>query len=503
MRLRISAPTRPRSLLAASVIGLFGVVGILLAGSLVSCQIDGGPSAGGGQDSRAATANSAVPGTTSSRLSGGLQTLTSEPLIRVRIAAGVDTVRLNSIPAGALTANLQQAPPGPVWIAVADPSPTGQWGTQPTRLTGPVAVTLVAEAWVVTDPGGKIQRFDRTGELQIVASAPDAAPRPRAAVPLVILGDAAYNGILRLSARSDLPGGAFDIIEHIPVEAYLCGVVAKEMYVNWPPAAYQVQAVCARTYALHERQRALIGRKSYDVESSTRDQAYNGATQNKAAGDAVASTRGVILTDNGAILRAYYSSTCGGRTGAARDTWPTSAGYEFNLAAPIQEHHREFLCFDAPLFTWQVERPRDDLIKRFRAYGQANGMLLRRIDGLASVQVLQTNGDGRPSEYKVIEPGGRWFKLRAEDLRLACNYPAPGVAEVTSKTRVNSGDVEFIIPRVLASAAGATITVKGRGYGHGVGMCQYCARNMALRGDDWRKMLATFYPGAQVTKTYP
>src|SRR5207248_1928652 len=100
--------------------------------------------------------------------------------------------------------------------------------------------------------------------------------------------------------------------------------------------AYEAQAVAARSYALHERERASALGLAFDVESSDKDQVYGGASASGPVREAVASTRGVVLMDGEKLLRAYFSSTCGGRAASARDTWPIGPGYEFNLAAPLQ-----------------------------------------------------------------------------------------------------------------------------------------------------------------------
>jgi stage II sporulation protein D len=334
------------------------------------------------------------------------------------------------------------------------------------------------------------------------------------------------------------------VVEHIPLEEYLPGVVAKEMLTGWPLGAYQVQAVCARTYALHERLRtagggaAAASRTWFDVESSDRDQVYNGATNNKAAIEAVRSTRGWVLADGDQLLRAYFSSTCGGRTASARDTWPTGPGFEFNLAGPIQAHARESACNASPLFRWSVTRDRAELVRRLQTYGERNQLMVRKIKDLWLIEPLAVNVDGRPNLYKVMEPGGTWYQLSGEQLRLALNQSVPtpvgagvlggtggGVTvpvqgygaeasgnsalpvapaampaplpDVDRKSRVASSDLEVIGPRGAASA-----TINGRGFGHGVGMCQYCAKAFAERGEDWRVTVLRFYAGARLAPLY-
>jgi stage II sporulation protein D len=388
---------------------------------------------------------------------------------------------------------------------------------------------MTPQGWLVTDGSGKALRLESPGELVATADAGDwtrgevvpaveqktGAPGAMVVVSTVsaaggVSGSAPYPGRIWLVPRSELAAPAFDVIEHVGLEKYLVGVVAKELYPNWPKEAFKVQAVCARTYALHERSRGQLKRREYDVEGTTRDQAYAGATTNRTAIDAVNATRGVVLSYQGEVLRAYYSSTCGGRTASAADTWPTSVGYEYNLAPPIQAHERECLCQSSPTYRWTVTRSADDLARRIRAFGEANQQMVRQIAGIYGLEVLEAAPTGRPRLYKLIEPGGKWYRIKAEDLRVACNTPVSGLPAITSKTRVNSGDVEFKVTRPAGSQrlsgqallAATTVEISGRGFGHGVGMCQYCTRAMALRGDQWQKMLGVFYPGAEVVKAY-
>ncbi len=91
------------------------------------------------------------------------------------------------------------------------------------------------------------------------------------------------------------------------------------------------------------------------------------------------------------------------------------------------------------------------------------------------------------------EPMG--IKINAEELRNACNFTTTGVIEITKETRVYSGNLEM-------SFASSEVIIGGKGFGHGVGMCQYCAKGMAEKGWDWPAMMKLFYPGAGTMKAY-
>lgn len=528
-----SVSARHERLLALSVGGLAACVLTLMSLSLAGCEMfrsSGTTESAISGASRESAAKTSAKHVAPSAPSFAIAGISDEPDMRVRIASAMTEAAIGSVPLGwkptttpPSASSTTQAPttfaPRPVYVEpigggrrAAATSSRGTGGT--VQLLGPVKVaapTPGSSEWVITDATGQPQRIVADAIEFSSTGYDNTAPRTAISTPqrLLTLGDLAYPGRLRLIARSDTPTPSIDVIEHVPLDTYLRGVVVKEMFPNWPLEAFRVQAICARTYALHERVRAFG--KIFDVEASQRDQAYSGATANSRAIEAVDSTRGLILTHRAQVLRAYYSSSCGGRPGAARNTWPSGPGFEYNQALPIQAYVREFACDKAsPQFSWTVTRDRDELVKRLRAYGESSGMLIRKIENIASLEVLKVEPTGRPAEYKLIEPGGRWFQIKSEDLRLACNAGAAGLPAITNKDRVLSGDITFkVLPaatspgaKINRSATAGTIEISGRGFGHGVGMCQYCTKAMAERGDDWRAMLTRFYPGADIMRAY-
>ena len=117
------------------------------------------------------------------------------------------------------------------------------------------------------------------------------------------------------------------------------------------------------------------------------------------------------------------------------------------------------------------------------------------IPSLRSARVAATNDTGRPTRSLLTATTGENFSIAAEELRRALNQDVPGVANVTRENRVNSGDMDITF-------VGDVATIRGRGFGHGVGMCQWSAKEMAERGADFRTILTRFYPGARVDRAY-
>ena len=420
-----------------------------------------------------------------------------EPDVRVRLSAGVSSVTVRSTG-------------GLVWAAALGS------GRPAARLVSPVKVRVTSQGWEVSDAAGLKGTFDRQAELRLlpqadgvggpvggaVASgqknigygAPSSGVSAHPGATLTIDGRR-YPGALALTARSDVGAWAFDVISQVGVEEYIKGVVAAEMYASWPLGAYQAQAVAARSYALHERQRARLIGSRFDVESSVADQVYRGVEMAPQVHKAVDDTRGVVLTWNGSVLRSYYHSTSGGRGANARDTWPTSRGFEYNLGGPLQATPREESGMTSPYFRWAVSRTRADVSARMRQWGKDHGQAVRELGSITQVVVSERNSVGRPAKFAISESAGRTFVLTGEQLRQSLNVNAPGFGAIVRENRVNSSDMEWQI-------IGDVATIRGRGFGHGVGLCQYSAKELAARGMDWQSILNRFYVGAKIERAY-
>ncbi|MBL0922714.1 MAG: SpoIID/LytB domain-containing protein, partial [Phycisphaerales bacterium] len=171
------------------------------------------------------------------------------------------------------------------------------------RVQTPVTVRLSDDVWVITERSGATRRFGSVRPLKV-----------RAADGMSVSVDGGtYAGQIELIARPAVSAGAFDVIAHVPMEKYLPGVLAKELYSDWTKGAYEAQAIAARSYAMHERNRRMAQGHDYDLETTEMDQVYGGDTTNRTALAAVETTRGQVLMFRGFPLRTYYSSTCGGR----------------------------------------------------------------------------------------------------------------------------------------------------------------------------------------------
>ncbi len=352
-----------------------------------------------------------------------------------------------------------------------------------------VRLTLTdPRAVVVSAPGKEPLRLDARG-AQVHAS--DGRVLSRLELPALegALGweiDARmYPGRLLVQAR----GGALEVVNELPLEEYVEGVVAGEL-VLWSalPAELEAQAIVARTYAVREL--ALDG----VLEDSTADQSFRGrflparspaaqvVAQRLTA--AVRATRGMVLALDGALLDARFHAACGGSTAELADVFPTGgracAGVRCD---PCTERaHAELATgardADRPL-SWSYTASRADLTRLARTMGLG--------DRLSSLAPSRRDSSGRWLEVEVRGNAGRGL-ISLPDLR-----------ERLGQKLVLSGRILRTWP-----AAGQTIDAgmyfEGIGRGHGVGLCQEGTHDYAQRGLSAVEILAHYYPGAHAER---
>jgi stage II sporulation protein D (peptidoglycan lytic transglycosylase) len=276
------------------------------------------------------------------------------------------------------------------------------------------------------------------------------------------VGDRVYEGTLLLRPRQ----GGVDLIVETDLEAYLPGVLAREMGAGFPPAALRAQAVAARTYALFRTATAPTGR-SFDVADDQTDQVYGG-TPSGAFGPvfaAVAATRGMVLFHLGRPLPAYFHSTCGGHTAAVEDVFggppiPPLAG------GPCR------YCTASAHYRWECRLPLTEASRRLGC-----GSTLR------DIAVGRTDRAGRAVTFRLTTTSV--FERPAQDVRMALGA-----------TELRSNFIEWI------KVVGPDLRCNGRGWGHGVGLCQMGARGMALSGASASDILRQYYPGADLFRLY-
>ena len=289
----------------------------------------------------------------------------------------------------------------------------------------------------------------------------------------------------------------FDAVNDVEVDDYLKGVVPAEMYSNWHLEAFKAQAVAARTYALYESRTGGVGRY-WDVFPDVRSQMYGGLDRETTqARQAVDDTAGLVLTygpGDGKIFRAYFSSCCGGVTQAAADAFPGEA-----YIPPLAEQYHGPCCNQSKYFNWgPITIRKQELTRRIRLWGQRMAQAAGRTFPEASmaelyrIDVQATNRYGRPSRVLITDARGTPYSLAAEEMRSAVNTDAPAGTTLPSSFCKINGDPN----------ADSVTFYDGHGFGHGVGMCQWCAESHAAAGHSYEQILLNAYPQAKLVRAY-
>lgn len=324
----------------------------------------------------------------------------------------------------------------------------------------------------------------------------------------LVWGDTPYGGEMRILR----PQSGLTLINVVALEEYLRGVVPWEIGRPGEPglAALEAQAVAARTYSLaHRGDRSGLG---FDLWADVQDQVYHGRRGNDPWCDrAVDNTRGLVLRHGGREIEAYYCSTCGGRTSDVHEVWPREPRpYLTSVADGPSE---ESWCRGSPLFRWEkswsaadLERVLQRTLPEYLQWLSASparrdwagegfaparaGVDARRPGRLRGLEIAGRTSCGRVARLDVRTDAGV-YRIRGDRVRWVL-APVDGRFSILESA---SFDLSVESGR---DGGLRRVTVAGRGFGHGVGLCQHGALAMARAGHGVREILAHYYPGARL-----
>ncbi len=287
--------------------------------------------------------------------------------------------------------------------------------------------------------------------------------------------------------------GKFDVVNHVDLDDYLKGVLRAELLPGWEEEAYKAQAIVARTYALYEKASSGAERRHWDLHPDQRSQVYNGYDWETAKSRvAVDDTAGMVVAygppGDEHIFKAYFSSCCGGVTQSAVDAFGPREAY----IDPLMEQSVGTLCNAANKYTWgPVVVTKVNLAKRFRAYGMKRDVAQKDIGSqITRIEVQQRNQFGRPTHFLVMDNKDHRYSMMPEEFRAACNAEAP------------EGQILFSSFVNVINDQDTIHFVDGHGYGHGVGMCQWCAEARAKAGLRHEDIVLAAFPHAKLVRAY-
>jgi len=282
-----------------------------------------------------------------------------------------------------------------------------------------------------------------------------------------------YSGLLTITAKERF----LKIINSVPLEPYIAGVVTGEASDLSHPEAYKAQAVAARTYILkHLRNHSGEG---YHLCDSTHCQLYtgDGHVSHKARAAAEA-TRGELLYYKGKPAATYYHSICGGRTALMTSVWPYE-GKPYLVSVKDGPPGRPY-CAIAPRFYWKTKFYYTGLTRLAR---QAGWIL--RDEEARSLRVVRWGVSGRAETLEI--------RTQRRPVLVPVTEFYHGIGRRAGWQAVRSAYFSIV-------AGKDYVLLDGKGNGHGVGMCQWGAEGMARKGFKYQDILKHYYPGTEVKR---
>ena len=309
-----------------------------------------------------------------------------------------------------------------------------------------------------------------------------------------------YAGSLRLQPNTY---GTYTLVNQVPLEAYLRGVVPHEIGTTTTSSVLQVQAILARTYALRNLRRFAVD--NYQICADTQCQVYFGlGGVNSATDAAIAATRGKVLTYQNELVDAVYSASTGGVTASFNDVWEgpdrpylvtrvDAVANQWDLSRqPLtnEQTARQFLKqtkgfneADQKWFRWQYTSSLTQLNKDLHEYLKTLNSPLANFKSITQLKVVQRSPAGRVQKLRVTTDLGA-IDLEKDNILIAFYAPA---------------SLFFYLDPLLDAQKKLTgYAFSGGGLGHGVGLSQTGSYHLGKLGWSSDRILSFYYPGTQL-----
>jgi len=356
---------------------------------------------------------------------------------------------------------------------------------------------------ILTDVGGSlisrgernaVWRFEHEGR-KVRAVRPDGVGTVWTNSPMLVravsgalltVGGSPYRGDLAVYGTDT----GVVVVNVVKIDEYLRGVVPLEIGTrsDADSAAVQAQAITARSYAfIHLSNDAS---RMYDVTGGELDQVYRGvAAESPVGSQAVESTRTLVLKYAGRVVNAPYHATCGGSTAAASEVWRTDDEPFLHSVSDRIPGTNRYYCDIAPRFQWTKTLEASALNAALLQYLANYVQVPNKVPGIArDVGVASRTASGRVGTLAITTSRGN-FVLRGNETRYVLRAPGGEILNSTNFSVETTHAADGSVSRLV---------IRGSGYGHGIGMCQWGAIGRARAGQDFKTILRAYYPGTTV-----
>lgn len=356
-----------------------------------------------------------------------------------------------------------------------------------------------------------------------------------------------YRGLIRLVPSTK----GLAVVNVLPVEDYLKGVLKMEVNPAWPMEVLKAQAIVARTYAIKGRGRHKS--EGFDLCALPHCQVYRGVNaEDPKLNQAIKVTSGMVITYQGNLALVFYHADSGGYTADVKDVWGGSYPYLRPVAEPFS--------YQSPYSQWSLSLPLKEIENRLRRAGFDVGVLLGlqfestspggRVDSVilnGSMGTQKISGHAFRMALGPNELRSTTFSVDGIQPKAVATNPTSSPTTPSSASS-NAGENTLIaltkqgcftpdelidmlmhpekrqhyVQKALSKrkspilpsiptptvtptptrTAGGIVSFYGRGWGHGVGMSQWGAKAMAERGWSARQILNHYYPNTEISKLY-
>lgn len=288
-----------------------------------------------------------------------------------------------------------------------------------------------------------------------------------------------YRGKVQISSS----GNSLDIINLVNMEDYVKGVLAKEMPVGKNEEnleALKALAVCVRTYA---QKKLNDGKIYFDIYDDTRDQVYGGLdAESPLSNKAAEETKNLILKYNGTQATLFYHSTCGGYTESSQNVFTK----EYVPYLKSIKDGSEPYCKISPRYEWTETYSKELIISRLKNYSLIDDLNYH----LEDISILSRFNSGRVNEMeiKVVSNNGE-----KKNIIIRGN-------EIRNILRTSDGKMILWGTMFEISKKSNSIVLSGKGFGHGVGLCQWGAIALSQKGWSYKDILEHYFPGCELSR---
>jgi stage II sporulation protein D len=329
--------------------------------------------------------------------------------------------------------------------------------------TNSVSVGASREFYVFDAKNKKI-RFSKgfttvsafNNKIKVGNSILHAPVKIKASNQMISVNNKIYRGHLSIVGS----GNKANVINVLPIEYYLRGVLPKEVSASWKKEALKAQAVISRTYTIKNISKHSA--QGFDLCSTVHCQVYDGANSEKSScSEAVDETSGEILTFEGELAQTVFHANCGGHTDDPSYIWNMKETPVYLKGVKCKYHS------NSPHTYWEVSVPENFIVNKLSSH---------KIGKIRSIKVKGTTATGAAKKIEINHSKGILL-LNAYAFRLAID---PSKIKSHMFTSIKN--------------LGNNFYFAGKGWGHKVGLCQWGAKDMSENGSDYKQILLHYYP---------